>query len=313
MARRQLRAFFVKELLSNHTTFQLGGPCREWAEVADAAGARERILSWNAASVPWRTMGGGSNLLVADEGIEEAVLCFRSDKPAISVESESISAMASTSLDEIARMAAHEGWEGLGFASGIPGTLGGAICGNAGAFGKSMGQVVERIECLDRYGRAVVLSGDELGFEYRASSIQNMGLVIVRAWLRLCPGDRDKLLAERDEILAARRSKHPDWKQVPTAGSFFKNLPPASAGGMRRAAGLFLDAIGARQMSFGRARVFEKHANILIAERGAKAGDVRDLAIKMAKAVYDRFGFALEPEVQMWGFAHNWPDFFQTR
>ena len=254
-------------------------------------------------------MGGGSNLLVADEGVEECVLCFRSDVPDISIDGNHLSVAASTSLDDVARIAAAEGREGIGFAAGIPGTVGGGICGNAGAFGKALGGIVDRVECLDRGGNIILLSGDELGFDYRSSAIQRAGFLIVRAWLRCFPGDKAKLLAEREEMLSIRKAKHPDWKQISTAGSFFKNLPPEKSGGMRIAAGLLLDAVGAKSMFVGRARVFEKHANILIAEKGAKARDVRELAIDLAKAVYVRFGYALEPEVQMWGFESRWPEF----
>ena len=128
-----------------------------------------------------------------------------------------------------------------------------------------------------------------------------MGVVVVRAWFRTAAGERAALRAEREEILALRREKHPDWRTDPTAGSFFKNLPPAQPGEPRRAAGRFLEQAGAKEMRSGAAYVFAKHANVVVAGPGATARDVATLAGRMAAAVRAKFGFDLEPEVRFWG------------
>ena len=206
-----------------------------------------------------------------------------------------------TELDALVRFAADEGRAGLGFASGIPGTVGGGLVGNAGAFGTQLGDVLERVEVLARTGDAIVRQRAELEFRYRASSLQPTGEVVVRAWFRTAAGDSAKLKAERAEILAQRKEKHPDWRALPTAGSFFKNLPPETPGGPRRAAGKYLEQAGAKQMREGGAYVFPKHANIVIAGPGATAADVARLAARMAAAVREKSGFDLEPEVRFWG------------
>ena len=291
----------MKPWLTDFTTFRLGGACRELVTVADAKAAVEVIRGWKAASVPWRVMGGGSNLLVSDAGISEAVLRISTELPDCRVEDGQICVSAGTALDAVSRFAVEEGLAGLGFASGIPGTAGGGIVGNAGAFGAQLGDVLDRVDVLTRDGELKFRPRSELGFQYRASSLQGTGEIVTRAWFRVTPEDRAKLQAEREEILAARREKHPDWRKLPTAGSFFKNLPPEKPGEFRRAAGKFLEQACAKQMREGGAYVFPKHANIVIAGPGSAARDVAKLAARMAAAVQEKFGFALEPEVRYWG------------
>ena len=291
----------MKAWLTDYTTFRLGGPCRELVAVQDVESAAEIIREWNAQEIPWRVMGGGSNLLVADAGIPEAVLRIASERPDCRVEGATICATAATALDALARFAAEEGRSGLAFGTGIPGTVGGGVCGNAGAFGRQLGDVLERVEVLTRAGAKKIVPRAELDFAYRASSLQRTGDVVLRAWFRVAADDRERLLAERAEILAARRAKHPDWREEPTAGSFFKNLPAAEDGGRRRSAGIYLEQAGAKQMREGAAYVFAKHANIVIAGPGATARNVAQLAARMAAAVKEKFGFELEPEVRYWG------------
>ena len=291
----------MDDRLSHFTTFRLGGPCRELATVADVAAAAEVIRAWNAAGLPWRIMGGGSNLLVADAGIPECVLRISADRPAIHLAGKTLCVSAATPLDALAEFAADQGLAGLGFAAGIPGTVGGGICGNAGAFGRQLGDVLARVEVLTRLGERQMLDRAALGFGYRFSALPSSGAVVLKAWFQLAPGDRAALRTEREEILALRRAKHPDWRTVPTAGSFFKNLPPAQPGEPRRAAGKFLDDVGAKALRVGGACVFAKHANIVVAGPGATARDVASLAERMAAAVRARFGFDLEPEVRFWG------------
>ena len=291
----------MKEWLTDYTTFRLGGACRELATVSDAKTAAEIVRGWNAAGIPWRVMGGGANLLVADAGIPEAVLRIHEGLPRCRREDGLICISAGTALDELSRFAAQEGLAGLGFASGIPGTVGGGICGNAGAFGAQLADVLEKVDVLTRAGESRTIPREALEFDYRSSSLQRTGEIVTRAWFRTQAGDRSALKAQREDVLAQRREKHPDWRALPTAGSFFKNLPPAVAGGHRRAAGKFLEEAGAKSMREGAAYVFEKHANIVIAGPGATARDVARLAARMAAAVQERFGFELEPEVRFWG------------
>lgn len=287
--------------LSHFTTFRLGGSCRELVSVVDAASAADILRTWNAAGLPWRVMGGGSNLLVADAGLPERVLRFAAETPECRLATDgTLEVSAATPLDALPEFAAANGRGGVGFASGIPGTVGGGVCGNAGAFGRQLGDVLDRVEILTRAGELRRLPRSALEFAYRASSLPQMG-VVVRAWFRTAADDRAKLRAEREGILALRREKHPDWRTDPTAGSFFKNLPPAQPGELRRAAGKYLELAGAKDLRVGGAYVFAKHANIVVAGPGATARDVATLAGRMAAAVREKFGFELEPEVRFWG------------
>jgi len=295
----------MKENLKEYTTFRIGGPCRELVTASDVADVSEVILDWNASGIPWRVMGGGSNLLVADAGIPEAVLRVFSDKPAFDRTEGGLSAAAGMSLDELSQWAAEEGLSGLEFASGIPGTVGGGVCGNAGAFGSALGTVLEGVELVSSKGEVNILPREAMEFEYRSSSLQKSGGVLTRVWFRLGQGDPGRLSDAREEILALRREKHPDWRVFPTAGSFFKNLPPAAEGGHRQAAGKFLEEAGAKAMRQGGAYVFEKHANIVIAGDGATARDVAVLTARMAAAVRDQFGIDLTPEVRFWGLSRG--------
>lgn len=259
------------------------------------------MRAWFQKGIPWRVMGGGSNLLVADEGIPEAVLRVVSEKPDCEWLPDGVAVAAGTSLDDLARLAAEGGYSGLEFASGIPGTVGGGVCGNAGAFGAALGDVVEGVEVVTPDGHVQRLLQSELSFDYRSSSLQHLAAVVTRVWFQLGMDNAARLLAVREDILAQRRDKHPDWRVLPTVGSFFKNLPPGEEGGRRQAAGKYLEKAGAKQMREGCARVFEKHANIVIAEEGSTARDVAVLTSRMAQAVQKQFDIILEPEVRFWG------------
>jgi UDP-N-acetylmuramate dehydrogenase len=291
----------MKEQLNQFTTFQLGGPCREVVTASDAARVSEVLCDWNASGIPWRVMGGGSNLLVADEGVSEAVLRVVSQEADFSPVEDGVCVGAGLSLDACSQWVTENGLAGLEFAAGIPGTVGGGVCGNAGAFGAALGDVIQGVEWVSPEGKIHRLPREALAFGYRSSSLQESGGVITRLWFHLEKGDAEELRSARNDILAVRKEKHPDWRVLPTAGSFFKNLPPAVEGGHRQAAGKFLEEAGAKSMREGAARVFEKHANIVIAEEGATARDVAKLTSRMAAAVRDQFDIELLPEVRFWG------------
>jgi len=295
----------MKQNLKKFTTFRLGGPCRQLVVASDATRIVEVLRDWNASGTPWRVMGGGSNLLVADEGIPEAVLRVTTDESELMPVEDGICVGAGMPLDACSQLAADKGLRGLGFASGIPGTVGGGVCGNAGAFGAALGDVIQGIEWVSPQGEIHMLPREALEFGYRSSSLQESGGVITRVWFCLGKGDAQQLCSARDNILAVRREKHPDWRVLPTAGSFFKNLPPAVEGGHRQSAGAVLEKAGAKEMYEGGARVFEKHANIVIAQEGATARDVAKLTSRMAAAVREQFSIELTPEVRFWGLSRG--------
>lgn len=291
--------------LAEHTTFRLGGPCRA---MIDCRSAAEAIAAAQAlAGEPYVLLGGGSNVLVADEGLDAVVLRYETEGLDIERDDVSLLAGGGMALDALVEYAVGQGLEGLTALSGIPGTVGGAIAGNAGAFGEQIGDRVRCVLTVDPTGRVEWETAGRLGFAYRQSAVTEQRKAIVSAWLDLSAGERDRLRKRREEILALRRARHPDWRAQRTAGSFFKNLEPERPGEPRRAAGRFLEQAGCKALREGGAYVFERHANIVMAGEGAKARDVRRLTARMAEAVRARFGIALHPEVRSLGFTEDKP------
>lgn len=297
-----------KTSLAPLTTFGLGGPCDDLREASTAREIADALRDWSARQMPWHVLGGGSNLLIADEGVPGGVLRLTPppDASAQVLSDGTLLCPAGMRLDEAVLQGIETGqlgalWPEL---SGIPGTVGGAVCGNAGAFGVQIGDFVDKVELVRPDGCVDILEHDALAFAYRTSALQRGIGILSRIWLR-GPGalaDRSAARARRDEILALRHEKHPTLGPgLPgTAGSFFRNLPPPEPGARRQPAGALLDAVGAKTMRVGGAYVFEKHANILMAGPGATAADVRVLAERLQSAVRDRFGVSLTWEVRAW-------------
>ncbi len=287
--------------LSMLTTFRLGGPCRLLVECPEpeTVVACWRLLA--SRGIKPLLLGGGSNLLISDRGIDQVVVRFVDTTSKVVIQGDVLTVSAGYCLDALAEAAVASGLEGLTACSGIPGTVGGAIAGNAGAFGQQIGDTLIDVDAMDEHGVVRIVPADELGFTYRHSRIPGSGMVIVRARFRLAPSNAAALEARRTEILALRATKHPDWRKTPTAGSFFKNIEPTSKAERRQAAGWYLEQAGALEMRVGGARTFERHANIVVAEPGATAADVKELTMRMAEAVKVKFGLDLQPEVKMIG------------
>ena len=194
-----------------------------------------------------------------------------------------------------------EGIGGLEFAAGLPGTIGGAVAGNAGCFGSTVGERLVSADAISREGTALEVEGPGwFGFGYRRSRVAAEGAVLTDVVLAVEPGDRARLREESAARLADRAGRHPPPGTL-TAGSYFRNLPPLEPGGRRRAAGLLLDRVGAKEMSEGDAAVFERHANIVVNRGRASARDVLALTRGMAARVEKRFGEVLVPEVRFVG------------
>lgn len=291
------------------TTFALGGPLRRFFDIRNPADAQEIIRDCDAAGQPWRIMGGGSNLLIADAGVDDVVIRVRHPVAGVNRIQDEVWVSAAMDLDALALWAVEEGLDGLLFATGIPGTVGGAVSGNAGAYGE---QIADRIVTLSLYhprrGPREV-PRDAVRFGYRCSSLAKEGDVLEAVRLRLWRGDRSRLRSERERLLVWRRERHPDWRALPTAGSFFRNIEPSSAAGRRKSAGWFLERAGAKALRVGGAGVFEKHANIIVKRSSdCRSEDVLELARRMAAAVRETFGFSLRREVRLWGAFEHAPD-----
>jgi UDP-N-acetylmuramate dehydrogenase len=288
--------------LRNYTTFQLGGPCPALIECRTAETLAASVALLVKHGVPYMVIGQGSNLLVSDQGLECVVLRYCAEEhPEVEFDGPRIRVSGNTLLDDLARLAIEQGVGDLSFCSGIPGTVGGAIAGNAGAFGQQIGDVVESVRLMDSKGIVTRVPGDELAFEYRSSALKTNGAIVLDADLILKRCTVSIMQQERERILELRRTKHPDWKKNPCAGSVFRNVEPTSAADRRQAAGWFLEEAGAKNFHVGGARLFEKHANIIIAEPEATATDVYLLTEKMVTAVEEKFGFKLEREIKLLG------------
>lgn len=253
-------------------------------------------------AVDFILIGGGSNLLVSDAGIPCVVVRYISPEPLIERDGYEITVSGSTRLDDLVLFAAQNGMQGVNYASGIPGTVGGAIAGNAGAYGRQIGDVVKTVTVITRDGELRELYPEEMNFSYRDSRLKRSGDIVVQARLLMIPGNTVDLLKERQDILTIRRDKHPDPRVLPSAGSFFRNLEPTSKAGRRQAAGWFLEEAGAKLMQHGGAGVFEKHANIIVKRKpDCLAQDVYDLSKQMMAAVKTFHGFDLVREVRLVG------------
>ncbi|VGO20152.1 UDP-N-acetylmuramate dehydrogenase [Pontiella sulfatireligans] len=288
-------------LLRDYTTFQLGGACPALIDCPDADALASAAQCLVAEGVEFMVIGQGSNLLVSDKGLDLVVLRYCTEDPAAEFDGLRVRVSGSTLFDDLARLAIEQGVGDLSFCSGIPGTVGGAIAGNAGAFGRQIGDVVESVDLLAPDGSRHEVQGAELGFEYRSSVLKQTGAVVLNAVLKLETCDIETMTAERERIMELRRTKHPNWRASPCAGSVFRNVEPTSAADRRQAAGWFLEEAGAKNFHVGGARLFEKHANIIVADPEATAQDVFALTEKMIAAVRERFGFELEREIKLLG------------
>jgi UDP-N-acetylmuramate dehydrogenase len=281
--------------LASRTWFRAGGPAEALFEPADEADL-QAFLAGRPAGVPVTPIGVASNLLVRDGGIEGVVLRLRGPLAAIAVEGSRLRVGAGATDRSIAIHAMQAGLSGLEFFIGVPGTLGGAIRMNAGAFGGETAEVVEQVIALDGRGRRHVLRPAELGFAYRHSGLPR-DWIVVEAVLSGVPGDPDAVRARMAAIKAEREASQP--LHVATGGSTFKN----PAGG--RKAWQLIDAAGCRGLRHGRAMVSDKHCNFLINTGGARAAEIEALGELVRARVLAKCGIALEWEIHRVGRPDN--------
>lgn len=301
-------ALLTDEPLRHHTTFRIGGPADWFVAARTPESLVAALAAAHALELPVFLLGGGSNLLVSDEGFRGLVVRNACED----VQFDGTAALVGCGADylEFLRRCQRRGLAGLAYAAGIPGSVGGAVFGNAGCYGQDIGSRV--VECsvasLDG-ARLETLPAAWFEFAYRDSRLKREPRVLLSCLLQLEAGDPARIQREMDEKLEIRRVKHPQWREEPTAGSYFKNLPPGfqvpglphSPGTHRVAAGALLDACDARGMRVGDAMVFAKHANILVNAGRATARDVLALAERLKSLVRERFGVELEEEVMFLG------------
>lgn len=279
------------EPMSRHTTFRVGGPADMM--VSPKGEALPQVIRLCAQyEVPYYIMGNGSNLLVGDGGIRGVVIEMGKGQDALCIEENRIVAGAGTLLSKTANFAAEHGLSGMEFAAGIPGTLGGAVVMNAGAYGGEMKDIIECVTVLDANGRKFTLTAEKLELGYRRSCIMERGYIVTQVVLRLTPGDKATILNYMKELREQRTTKQP--LEYPSAGSTFKRPEGHFAGKLIQDAGL-------RGYRVGGAQVSEKHCGFVINLGEATAADICKVICDVQAEVEKQFQVRLEPEVKMVG------------
>lgn len=281
-----------EEPMARHTTFRIGGPAECMAFPRTEQELQQLLRFARERACPVLLLGGGSNLLAPDEGLRGLVIETRSGLRALqNPEPEVLTAQCGLSLAALSGAAAERGLCGLAFAQGIPGTVGGGVYMNAGAYGGEMAGAVRSVRALNPAdGTVRTLSGAELAFGYRRSAFMQTGEIVLQAEFRLERGERAEILAEMEELARRRREKQP--LDLPSAGSAFRRPAQGYAAAM-------IDEAGLRGLRVGGAAVSEKHAGFIVNLGGATAEDVRRLIGEVQKRVYARTGVLLEPEIRL--------------
>lgn len=283
---------YVNEKMEKHTTFRIGGPADYFVMPSDVTDVKAVIELCEQEKVPYYVVGNGSNLLVGDKGFRGVIIQIAGNMNQLQADGEVITAQAGCSLAQIAGKALDEELAGFEFAAGIPGTLGGAVRMNAGAYGGEIKDVLESAVVLTREGKVMELSVSEMEFDYRTSIIERTGWTILGGKIRLHKGKREKIKAVMDDLREKRVSKQP--LEYPSAGSTFKRPKGYFAGKLIQDAGL-------RGFRVGGACVSEKHSGFVINIDHATADDVVSLMEQVDEKVRAQFGVGLEPEVRRIG------------
>ena len=280
------------EPMSRHTTFRIGGSADYFVKPGNADEVAAVIAVCREYNIPYFILGNGSNLLVSDDGYRGMIINIMDNMDSVTVDGRIITAQAGAMLVRVSVMARDNALTGLEFASGIPGTIGGAVYMNAGAYGGEMKNVVKTVRAIDEYGRIYELDSEKMDFSYRHSIVEERKLIVLEVTLELEHGSREAIDDRMKELAEARRSKQP--LEYPSAGSTFKRPEGYFAGK------LIMDA-GLRGYSVGGAQVAEKHCGFVINKGGATASDVVELIRDVQHDVDGKFGVTLEPEVKMLG------------
>ena len=281
-------AVLFDEPMDKHTTFRIGGKAEAFVRAESIEELSDLRAFCSREEIPFLFIGKGSNILVSDKGISGVVATFGEKMCEIRVKDDMIIAEAGATLSAVASFALQRGLTGMEFAAGIPGSVGGAIRMNAGAYGGDMSQVVGWVRVLEPDGNIKTILGAHMEFGYRTSILKELPYIVLACGIQLMPGDETQVRQTMLELAAKRREKQP--LEYPSAGSTFKRPEGFYAGKLIEDAGL-------RGKKIGGAMVSEKHCGFIINEGNATAKDVTELIEFVRKTVYERFGVLLEPEV----------------
>ena len=277
-----------EEPMAGHTTFRVGGPAEVLVSV-EKRGQLEKVIRYlNLAGWPYFLLGKGSNLLVGDRGYRGVIITLAGEFSEVLVEGDRVTAGAAASLSQAARAAMEDGLTGLEFASGIPGSVGGGVRMNAGAYGGEMSQIVESVQVMYTDGNVLTLNQETMEFGYRSSVLRDRPYVVTEVCMKLEKGVREEIADRMNDLASRRREKQP--LEYASAGSTFKRPEGNFAGKLIMESGL----AGAR---VGGAKVSEKHCGFVINDGTATAADVAALIRKVVDTVKERSGIRLEPEV----------------
>ena len=278
----------LDETMSRHTTFRVGGPA-DYFIVPESIEELSKLVKYlNLVEREYFILGNGSNLLVGDHGYRGVVIWIADNFAEIKVEGNKIIAGAGAMLSKVASTALEAGLTGFEFASGIPGSVGGAMVMNAGAYGGEMKDIVKRVEVVTTDGDVFEMSNAEMNFGYRTSVCRKAKLAVTKVEFELEAGDKEAIKARMDELKAQRLAKQP--LEFPSAGSTFKRPEGHFAGK------LIMDA-GLSGYTIGGAKVSEKHCGFIVNSGNASAIDIHDLIFEVQEKVKNRFNVKLEPEV----------------
>ena len=281
-----------EEPLARHTSFRIGGPAAIFAQPAAVEALSELLKFLAARGISPRILGAGTNVLAPDEGLREVVICTKDALTGLrDLGDGKIEAFAGETLSKTAVFARNLSLTGLEFAHGIPGTVGGGIYMNAGAYGGEMKQVAAQTTVLTMDGETRVFAGEAQGFAYRTSAFENLPVIIVKTVFQLAPGGKEEISARMQELMDKRRTSQP--LELPSAGSTFKRPEGAYAGALIQGANL-------KGISVGGACVSVKHAGFIVNAGGATARDVKALIELVQKRVFETSGYCLQPEVRIW-------------
>lgn len=282
----------IQESMAAHTTFKVGGPADCLVELENTEQLQKVQRYLKQVELPYVVLGNGSNMLVSDKGYRGVVLQIGKKMNAVKVEGNRIVAQAGALLSQVSRVALEYGLTGMEFASGIPGTVGGGVVMNAGAYGGEMSQIVSMVKVVNADGEIMELSNANMEFGYRYSTIKNQPFVVTDVSFELKQGDKEAIKATMDDLTEKRREKQP--LEYPSAGSTFKRPEGHFAGALIMNAGL-------RGLQIGGAKVSEKHCGFVINAGGATASDVMNLIREIQAKVKDEFQVDLETEVVILG------------
>ena len=282
----------VEEAMSRHTSFKVGGNAQIFVEPGDEEALQRLLKLINAEKIDHYIIGNGSNMLVSDKGYKGIIISMLKFTSPSLIENESITISAGKTLKELTELACENSLSGLEFAYGIPGSVGGAVFMNAGAYDGEIKEVLDRVKVMDKEGNVLSLNTGELDLSYRHSNIEEKGYIVLEAKFNLKKADKSAIWKKMQELMARRIDKQP--LNFPSAGSTFKRPEGYFAGKL-------IDDAGLRGYSIGGAKVSDKHCGFIVNADKASAEDVYALITYVRLKVKEKFDVELEPELRVLG------------